>query len=102
MSKIRPFRIDVADDDLADLRLRLSRTRWPDNEPVDDWSQGMPLAYTRDLAAYWLNGCGWRAREAALNRGALQHRPLVEDASGRTLRGVGTTRAVRRRSSSIL
>jgi epoxide hydrolase len=68
MSKIRPFRIDVADDDLADLRLRLSRTRWPDNEPVDDWSQGMPLAYTRDLAAYWQNGYDWRAREAVLNR----------------------------------
>ena len=65
MSKNRPFRIDVADDDLADLRLRLSRTRWPDNGPVDDWSQGMPLAYTRDLAAYWLNGYDWRAREAA-------------------------------------
>ncbi len=68
MSNIRPFRIDVAEDDLADLRLRLSRTRWPDNGPVDDWSQGMPLAYTRDLAGYWLNGYDWRAREAALNR----------------------------------
>ena len=68
MPEIRPFRIDVPDDDLADLRRRLSATRWPEAECVDDWSQGMPLAYTRELATYWADVYDWRAREAALNR----------------------------------
>ncbi|KZS58260.1 epoxide hydrolase family protein [Mycobacterium ostraviense] len=65
---MRPFRIDVPDDVLDDLQSRLSRTRWPEAECVDDWSQGISLAYTRDLAAYWANDYDWRAREAALNR----------------------------------
>jgi len=65
---VKPFRIDVPDDVLDDLRLRLQRTRWPEAECVDDWSQGIPLRYTRDLAAYWSTDYDWRAREAALNR----------------------------------
>ncbi|MBS4730173.1 alpha/beta fold hydrolase [Mycobacterium sp. SM1] len=68
MSEVRPFRIDVPDEVLADLRSRLARTRWPDAECVDDWSQGVPLGYIRQLAAYWADGYDWRAREAALNR----------------------------------
>jgi pimeloyl-ACP methyl ester carboxylesterase len=68
MASINPFRIAVSDDDLDDLRSRLSRTRWPEAECVDDWSQGIPLAYTRELAAYWETDYDWRAREAALNR----------------------------------
>ncbi len=68
MTEVRPFRIDIADSDLDDLRTRLSRTRWPEAECVDDWSQGMPLTYTRDLAQYWRDDYDWRAREAALNR----------------------------------
>lgn len=65
---VRPFRIEVADGVLEDLRSRLARTRWPEAECVDDWSQGMPLAYTRELADYWANEYDWRSREAALNR----------------------------------
>lgn len=65
---ITPFRIAVPDEVLEDLRRRLSQTRWPEAECVDDWSQGIPLAYTRDLAQYWAEGYDWRAREAALNR----------------------------------
>ncbi|WP_326545318.1 alpha/beta fold hydrolase [Mycolicibacterium sp. ND9-15] len=68
MASINPFRIAVADDDLDDLRSRLARTRWPEAECVDDWSQGIPLAYTRELAAYWEAGYDWRSREQALNR----------------------------------
>jgi epoxide hydrolase len=64
---IRPFRIDVPQADLDDLRDRLRRTRWPEPEPVDDWSQGIPLAYTRDLCGYWLHDYDWRAAEARLN-----------------------------------
>ena len=65
---IRPFRIDIPDGDLTDLRERLARTRWPERECVPDWTQGIPLDYTRELAAYWADGYDWRAREAALNR----------------------------------
>ena len=67
-SAVHPFRISVPDADLTDLRERLSRTRWPERECVPDWSQGIPLDYTRELAAYWADGYDWRAREAALNR----------------------------------
>ncbi|MBV5247117.1 epoxide hydrolase 1, partial [Mycolicibacterium sp. PAM1] len=65
---MRPFSIHVADDVLDDLRTRLSRTRWPEAECVPDWTQGIPLGYTRELAAYWADGYDWRSREAALNR----------------------------------
>ncbi len=68
MTEVQPFRIAVPDDVLADLRRRLAATRWPEPECVDDWSQGMPLSYTRELAAYWAEGYDWRARESALNR----------------------------------
>lgn len=68
MSDIRPYRIAVPDDVLTDLRDRLARTRWPERECVDDWSQGIPLEYTRELATYWAQEYDWRAREAALNR----------------------------------
>ena len=67
MTDIRPFRIAVPDEDLADLRERLRRTRWPERECVQDWSQGIPLDYTRELAGYWASDYDWRAREAALN-----------------------------------
>jgi pimeloyl-ACP methyl ester carboxylesterase len=68
MSEVKPFRIDLPSDVLDDLQTRLTRTRWPEAECVDDWSQGIPLAYTRELAAYWADGYDWRSREAALNR----------------------------------
>ena len=64
---IRPFRIAIPDSDLTDLRERLSRTRWPERECVEDWSQGIPLDYVRELAGYWADGYDWRAREARLN-----------------------------------
>ena len=64
---ITPFTIEVPDGDLADLKTRLARTRWPDAEPVDDWSQGMPLAYAQALCRYWADGYDWRERERYLN-----------------------------------
>ena len=63
-----PFRIAATDDQLADLRQRLRTTRFPERECVDDWSQGIPLAYVQDLCAYWAEKYDWRAREARLNR----------------------------------
>jgi epoxide hydrolase len=64
---IEPFRIDTPDAALQDLRERLARTRWPERETVDDWSQGMPLAYLQNLCRYWAAEYDWRGREAYLN-----------------------------------
>jgi epoxide hydrolase len=52
MAEVVPFRIDVPEAELADLRRRLRQTRWPEREPVADWSQGVPLAYLRELCGY--------------------------------------------------
>lgn len=65
---IHPFRIAVDDAVLTDLRARLNHTRWPEAEPVADWSQGVPRAWLQDLCRYWADGYDWRAREAQLNR----------------------------------
>lgn len=65
---IRPFRIAVPDAVLDDLRTRLRSTRWPERETVDDWSQGVPLAWMQEVCAHWAERYDWRAREAALNR----------------------------------
>jgi pimeloyl-ACP methyl ester carboxylesterase len=65
---VTPFRIDVPDAQLQDLHDRLRRTRWPEAETVDDWSQGVPLGYLRDLCQYWVDKYDWRASEARLNR----------------------------------
>ena len=65
--QVTPFRIEVPEADLEDLRDRLRRTRWPERETVDDWSQGLPLAYAQEIARYWAEEYDWRTREARLN-----------------------------------
>jgi epoxide hydrolase len=65
--EMTPFRIEVPDAELSDLRERLRRTRWPDAETVEDWSQGVPLAYMQELCTYWAELYDWRATEARLN-----------------------------------
>jgi pimeloyl-ACP methyl ester carboxylesterase len=67
MAAVTPFRIEIPAADLDDLRERLQRTRWPERETVDDWSQGVPLAYMQELCAYWADRYDWRATEARLN-----------------------------------
>src|ERR671910_2591618 len=64
---IRPFRIEVPQADLDDLRKRLARTRFPDEIPGVGWSRGVPLDYLRGLAQYWADGFDWRKQEAKLN-----------------------------------
>jgi pimeloyl-ACP methyl ester carboxylesterase len=64
---IRPFRINVPEGYLDDLRRRLSATRWPDRETVTDDAQGVPLAMIQDLARYWGTDYDWRKCEANLN-----------------------------------
>ena len=67
MSDPTPFTISASDVDLADLHRRLATTRWPNEEPVDDWTQGIPLDYVKEVCAYWADGYDWRKREARLN-----------------------------------
>ena len=62
-----PFHVEVPEAELIDLRARLERTRWPEREPVDDWSQGVPLVYLQELCDHWAHGYDWRATEARLN-----------------------------------
>lgn len=64
---MQPFRIQVPEQQLDDLRARLRATRWAERETVEDWSQGVPLAYLRELCAYWADEYDWRATEARLN-----------------------------------
>ena len=64
---ITPFHLDVPESELEDLRVRLSRTRWPDAETVDDASQGPPLEKIRALVEHWRNDYDWRRCEAMLN-----------------------------------
>ena len=77
---IRPFRIEIPQADLDDLKDRLARTRWADELPYDQvtdgvqrgpvqpgWEYGVPVAYVRELVAYWRDGFDWRKQEAKLN-----------------------------------
>ena len=64
---IRPFRIEIPQEQLDDLHARLTNTRWPEELPGVGWSRGVPVGYLKDLAEYWRAGYDWRAHEAALN-----------------------------------
>ncbi len=64
---IRPFRIDVPEEALTDLRRRLAATRWPEREIVADRSQGVQLATMQQLVHYWQTSHDWRKVEARLN-----------------------------------
>ena len=68
MSAVSPFRIAVADAVLDDLKARLRNTRWPEAELVDDWSQGAPLQWIKEVCGFWAEQYNWREREALLNR----------------------------------
>ena len=68
MSDVHSFEISASEEELDDLRRRLKATRWPNEEPVDDWSQGIPLSYVQEVCAYWADGYDWRERESLLNR----------------------------------
>ncbi|QKG71464.1 epoxide hydrolase family protein [Erythrobacter mangrovi] len=67
MSEICPFHLDIPQDDLVRLADRLDQTRWPEEEPVDDWSQGTKLAALKELVAYWRIEYDWRRCEKRLN-----------------------------------
>src|SRR5215203_5215649 len=65
--EVRPFRIDVPEEDLVNLRQRIAATRWPSKELVEDRSQGVQLATMQELARYWATDYDWRKCEAKLN-----------------------------------
>jgi hypothetical protein len=62
---IRPFRIDIPQADLDDLRDRLHRTSWPDELPGVGWTRGVPLGYLKELATYWADGYDCASRKLA-------------------------------------
>src|SRR4051794_7859566 len=78
-AELRPFRIEIPDADLDDLRDRLARTRWPQDElPGVGWDYGVPVAHVRELAEHWRTAYDWRAFEARLNA----HDQLVTEIDG--------------------
>ena len=66
-TEICPFRVDMPDEAITDLRRRIATTRWPSQELVADRSQGVQLATLQELARYWATDYDWRACEARLN-----------------------------------
>jgi hypothetical protein len=109
-SAIRPFRVDLPQAALDDLRRRLLETRWPDRETVSDRSQGARLEELQALVRYWSSAYDWRKAEAKLNAlpqfvtsvdGDMgtasfpQPGLLPRRQQGRSLRGVGAPGAVR-------
>jgi pimeloyl-ACP methyl ester carboxylesterase len=66
-TEIRPFHVEIPEDELAELRRRIAATRWPSQELVADRSQGVQLATLQALARYWTTDYDWRKTEAKLN-----------------------------------
>src|SRR3989454_12214026 len=64
---IRPFHVDVPEEELTELRRRINATRWPDRETVADQTQGVQLATVQALARYWATEYDWRKCQARLN-----------------------------------
>jgi pimeloyl-ACP methyl ester carboxylesterase len=65
--EIRPFHVDIPEEELAELRRRIAAARWPSKELVADRSQGVQLATVQELARYWTTDYDWRKAEAKLN-----------------------------------
>ena len=64
---VRPFHIHFPQKDIDDLRTRIAKTRWPFQIPGGDWKRGIPVAYLKELADYWLKEYDWREYEQKLN-----------------------------------
>ena len=63
---ITPFKINIPQTQIDDLKLRLSMTRWP-STITDDWSRGQPVSFIKELTNHWLKKYDWRKHEAQLN-----------------------------------
>jgi len=64
---VRPFKVNIPESDLSEMRTRINATRWPERETVTNTSQGVPLAMIQDVAHYWGTDYNWRKCEAKLN-----------------------------------
>ena len=80
-TRIRPFRIDIPQADVDDLRDRLAKARWPDELPGQGWSRGVPLQFLARVAEHWRESFDWRAAEARLN----QFPQFTTDIDGQTI-----------------
>jgi pimeloyl-ACP methyl ester carboxylesterase len=78
---IHSFRVEVSQADLDDLTARLSRTRFPQPAPSDDWESGTPVPYLREAVERWRDGFDWRAAEARLN----QYPQFTTEIEGQTI-----------------
>ncbi|MCZ6618860.1 MAG: epoxide hydrolase [Gammaproteobacteria bacterium] len=76
MSDIKPFQVEISDEELTSLKTKLANTRFPEAETPDDWSQGVPLAYVRELAEYWEKDYDLRRVETRLNTHPQFHAEL--------------------------
>ena len=97
-ASIRPFRVNVPEADLIELRRRVAATRWPEKETVNDPSQGVQLAFMQALARYWATDYDWRRCEAQLN----SHPQFITEIDGLDIHfiHVRSRHEVRCRSSS--
>ena len=78
MNSVRPFKLDIPESEIDELRSRLTSARWPDSETVEDWSQGVPLNYHREFCDYWANDYDWYRTQDRLNRYS-QFKTQIED-----------------------
>jgi pimeloyl-ACP methyl ester carboxylesterase len=62
-----PFRVEIPQRAIDDLNYRLDQTRWPEEQPEQSWTYGLPLHYARELAQYWRQSYDWRTHEARIN-----------------------------------
>ena len=73
VSDIRPFRVNVPEAELTELRRRISATKWPERETVTDQSQGVQLATIQKLARYWATDYDWRKCRGETERPTAVH-----------------------------
>ena len=66
-AEVIPFTVQVPEQAITDVRSRIRGARWPEKEPVSDWSQGVPLSEAQEFVGYWANGYDWRRLEAEIN-----------------------------------
>jgi len=66
--EIRDFKVDIPQSALEDLKSRLALARFPEAETVEDWSQGIPLGYVKEICEYWRGTYDWRRCEQTLNQ----------------------------------
>jgi pimeloyl-ACP methyl ester carboxylesterase len=78
LDSLSRFIISIPEEQLIDLRRRLSSTRWPDDVGNKDWFYGVNGAYLNRLVEYWIDGFDWRAAEKMLN-GFANYRVTLDD-----------------------